>query len=49
MREISFCGHLGRTRRTAIVASGQRNAEYTGCLHRIFAVSFVEVTTTEEH
>ena len=40
--------HLGRARRTAIVASCQRNAEYTGCLHRIFAVSFVEVTATEE-
>ena len=24
--------HLGRARRTAIVASGQRNAEYTGYL-----------------
>ncbi|CUQ19426.1 Uncharacterised protein [Segatella copri] len=40
--------HLGRARRTAIIASCQRNAEYTGCLHRIFAVSFVEVTATEE-
>ena len=40
--------HLDAARSTAVVSSGQGNAENTGSLHRIFAVSFVEVATAEK-
>ena len=40
--------HLDAARSTTIVSSGQGDAENTGSLHRIFAVSFVEVATTEK-
>ena len=40
--------HLDAARSTAVVSSGQGDAENTGSLHRIFAVSFVEVATTEK-
>ena len=40
--------HLRTTSRTAIVSAGQRDAEHFGSLYRIFAISFVEVATTEK-
>ena len=45
MRESS---HLCPTSRTAIVTASQRDAEHFGSLDSIFAVSFVEVATTEK-
>ena len=40
--------HLDAARSSAVVSSGQGDTENMGSLHRIFAVSFVEVATTEK-
>ncbi len=40
--------HLCPASRTTIVTASQRDAEHFGSLYRIFAISFVEVTTTEK-